>query len=195
MSDSYLTTKKAAELLMVSQSAVRNWCAQGQLNVHLTPGGHRRFLRQDVLAFAQKRGLVIKNQGSDRTRILVVDDDTGILEYFRDLLEMVEEEVEIETAEDGFSAGSLMLSFKPSIVMLDLRMPDLDGFSVCRRIKNNPESRSARVIGMTGFYSEENAEKIMDAGAETCIPKPFNVNKLMELLGLTLPSQATTAVG
>lgn len=190
MSDSYLTTKKAADLLMVSQSAIRNWCAQGQLNVHLTPGGHRRFLKQDVQAFARTRGLVLKSKPNDKLRILAVDDDAGVLTFIRELLEVSDDKIELETAEDGFAAGSMMLSFHPDIVLLDLRMPELDGYSVCERIKCNPETRNVRVVAMTGYYSEENVQRILDAGAEICLKKPFDVDELLSVLGINLESRS-----
>ncbi len=187
MTEAYLTTKKVAQLLMVSQSAVRNWCAKGELPVHLTPGGHRRFLEQDVRRFAEDRGLVVRAVTSEGLRLLVVDDDPGVIEYVSELLSFSQEPMLLETAADGFAAGEKLHTFKPEVVLLDLKMPGMDGYSVCSRIKSNPATAGIKVIAMTAFHNAENVARIQEAGAALCLAKPFDVEALFSALELKAP--------
>jgi len=185
MSKSYLTPNKVAELLMVSPTAVRQWAEKGELSALLTPGGHRRFLPSEVERFARSRGLVLNLGESAELRVLIVDDDEDIAAFLTDLLESVDASVLVETANNGFSAGLKVRKLKPQIVLLDLMMPGLDGFQVCRLLKSDPATKSIRIIVMTGYASHENVESAILAGAEACISKPVDTGDLMQCLGLS----------
>lgn len=170
-------------MLMVSPATVRLWASKGQLRSVPTPGGHRRFLRQDIEHFAQERNLTLQFPDGDALRILVVDDNEQITRYLKRLLSTRESTI-VFTANDGFRAGQLVQQHHPHIILLDLMMPGLDGFSVCRRIKSDQMYKSVRIIAMTGFYSQENQQKALDAGAECCVSKPFDVDELLRILRL-----------
>jgi excisionase family DNA binding protein len=184
MSKSYLTPNQVAELLMVTPTAVRQWAEKGDLNALTTPGGHRRFLPGEVERFARNRGLTLNLTDTGVLRILIVDDDEQLVRYLVDLLSGFQEEVAIETANEGFAAGLKIREFEPHIILLDLMMPGIDGFDVCRQLKNSPVYNAIRVIAMTGFHSEENVKKIIDAGAEECLAKPIDQNALLGLIGI-----------
>ena len=180
----YLTPHEVAELLMVSPTTVRQWASQGKLNSALTPGGHRRFLRADVERFSRQNNLTLPLLDNDSTRILIVDDDDEVSRLLTRLLTYSSSPVESMTASSGFEAGRLLLSFEPHVVLLDLMMPGVDGFDVCREIKRNPETRAIRVVAMTGYYGDENVAGILDAGAEVCLSKPFKLKALLGAIGL-----------
>lgn len=179
----YMTPNEVAELLMVSPVTVRQWAQKGNLKAVTTAGGHRRFLREDVEAFAKERGIELVNSGP--VRILVVDDNRSFARYLADLLATLSEPVSVATAHDGFDAGRKTLLFEPDIVLLDLKMPGLDGFTVCQQIKDDPATENIRVIAMTGYFTPENEAKIIAAGAEACLAKPFDKNELFGAMGMS----------
>jgi len=181
---SYLTPNEVAELLMVSPTAVRQWAEKGELKALTTPGGHRRFMPDDVERFAQKRGLTLNTMDNNALRVLIVDDDPSFTEYLTDLLQKADPPVITEVASEGFSAGLKVRRFKPQIILLDLKMPGLDGFQVCRLLKAEPATIQIRVIMMTGYATPENVENAVLAGAEACINKPLDVKEFFKLLGL-----------
>jgi excisionase family DNA binding protein len=185
MKKSYLTPNKVAELLMVSPTAVRQWAEKGELSALMTPGGHRRFLPSEVDRFARSRGLTLNLGESEKLKVLIVDDDPGISSFLTALFENVDTPVLTETARDGFSAGLKVRKLKPQIVLLDLMMPGLDGFQVCRLLKSDPATKSIRIIVMTGYASPENIENALLAGAEACINKPIDTVDLLQRLGLS----------
>lgn len=180
----YLSPSDVAEIMMVTPATVRLWASKGELNAVATPGGHRRFQLQDIEEFAQARNLTLNLPDDSGSRVLIVDDDAPVTTYLSRLLRRSDPSVEHMIARNGFDAGKLIHSFKPHIVLLDLMMPELNGFEVCGQIKGDPESSSIRVIAMTGFYNDDNVRRALEAGAECCIQKPFDQVELLELIGL-----------
>lgn len=180
----YLSPNEVAELMLVSPVTVRQWAQKGWIHAEVTAGKHRRFLLSEVERFAIERGITLQFPEDENLRVLVVDDNIDLAEYLKELLKSVSDSVAIELAHDGFEAGQKVEGFKPDIVLLDLMMPGLDGFEVCRRLKKDPLTRNIRVIAMTGFYSEENVDRIINAGAEICLAKPFRSEDLINVLGL-----------
>ncbi len=180
----YLAPNELAELLMVSPVTVRHWANKGWIKAVLTPGGHRRFVREEVEKFARARGLSLQPPGDGSLRVLVVDDEPDVCTAICELLGALPEEIKTEAANGGFEAGLAVHAFRPHIVLLDLMMPDMDGFEVCRKLRDDPATGSVRVVAMTGYYSEDNARRIIAAGAERCLRKPIDPDELIEALGL-----------
>ena len=171
---------------MVSPVTVRQWAQKGWLKAELTAGGHRRFLIAEVKRFARERGLTLQLPDDDqRQRILIVDDNEKLAGYLVELFHHLPDAPEVEVAYDGFEAGGKVEAFQPHIVLLDLMMPGLDGFTVCKRLKQDPTTRAIRIIAMTGYASPENIQHILEAGAEACLVKPFEKQDLLDALGIS----------
>lgn len=183
-----LTPADAAALLGVSPVTVSKWARKGLLQAHVTPGGHRRFTYAEIRRFARERGMTLFLREHTPRRILVVEDDRQFVEFLREALTDEDLDIDLVTAHDGFEAGRLLQKFRPQIVLLDIMLPGVDGFEVCRRLRSDPETRQIRVIAMTGYHTAENFERILQAGAEACLAKPFTRAKLLQALALeTLP--------
>jgi excisionase family DNA binding protein len=182
---SHLTPNQVAELLMVNPVTVRQWAARGLLRSLTTPGGHRRFLLSDVEEFARSRGTTPRARHSGRPdRVLIVDDDVQLGQFIAEIIRARDPKIQIEIARDGFEAGVKVESFRPHALLLDLMMPGMDGFEVCRRLRARPTLNHVRIVAMTGFPSTENVERIMAAGADACLPKPLDSERLLAELGL-----------
>jgi len=104
--------------------------------------------------------------------ILVVDDDPGIRMVARALFE--QEGLRVDEAEDGLIALRKIDEVAPDLVCLDVRMPGLDGFSVCERIRENPATRHTPVLMMTGLEDVESITRGYECGATDFITKPAN---------------------
>lgn len=184
-SKDYYTPNEVAQLFMVSPVTVRQWAQKGLLNAALTAGGHRRFLHQELIRFAMERGLTLNWPGPGQAKILIVEDDDQVAGFLYEFLQGRPGVEAVDIAESGFEAGRKVQSFNPSLVLLDLMMPGMDGFAVCHNLKADPATRGIRVLAMTGYPSAENIERIMDAGAEVCLAKPIDTARLLELLHLS----------
>lgn len=188
---SFLTPAEVARLLLVAPVTVRQWAQRGWLKAELTAGGHRRFLRSEVEHFARARGLTLHRQQGGR-RVLVVDDDAQLVRYLAELLQSVDGVEAVESAHDGFDAGMRVRSFQPDTILLDLMMPGLDGFEVCRLLQADPVTRSIRIVAMTGYPSEDNVQRILAAGARVCLAKPFDREQILQ--ALDMPGSAGSTV-
>ena len=180
---SYLTPNEVAELLMVSPVTVRQWAQKGQLHAQTTPGGHRRFTHEEVERFAREYGIALRATADERLRILVVDDDPQFAGYLVELLSDLPGDVLVETAHDGFEAGRKIATFQAHIVLLDLMMPGMNGFDVCRMLKDDPATRATRIIALTAHPSQQNTDQILAAGAEACLGKPLDPETLFDAIG------------
>ncbi len=187
----HLTPNEVAEMLMVNPVTVRQWAARGLLRSLTTPGGHRRFLLSDVEEFARSRGSIPVARHTGRPdRVLIVDDDPHVIRHISQLIEECDEAVETEVARDCFDAGVKVESFRPHALVLDLMMPGIDGIAVCRRLRARPTMNHIRIVAVTGFPSSENVDRIMEAGADACLPKPLDAERLLTALGFTAQKDA-----
>ncbi len=173
------TTGEIAEFCDVTINAVKKWIAAGKLPAFRTPGGHYRIERRDFRAFVEKYKLHVKDRlPKDEKKILIVDDEAHVLEFIKGALEASDEGYEIETARDGFEALIKIGSFHPGLLILDIMMPRLDGFEVCRRIKAESATKDIRILAVTAYGPDE-MEKIKKCGADLCLAKPLSLKDLL----------------
>jgi excisionase family DNA binding protein len=184
-SSGVLTTSQVARLCHVTANTVANWIDAGRLPAYRTPGGHRRVRQSDLRSFMESNGFPLpeeEKEGHEARRFLIVDDDPQVTRILRDFLSLLDPEAEISVAGDGFEAGRLCSEENPDAVLLDIRMPGMDGIEVCRRIKSDPRHGHTAVVAMTGYPSEETTRLIVEAGAVDCIAKPIDLGHLGGLL-------------
>ncbi|HAU39294.1 MAG TPA: hypothetical protein DCX07_16490 [Phycisphaerales bacterium] len=168
-------------MLHVDPGSVANWIDQELLKAHRTPGGHRRVASEDLVAFLREHRIPIPPElKTEPTRILIVDDEPAITQFITRTLAGVYPDIEIVEAHDGFRAGQLIATLKPSVVILDLRMPGMDGYEVCRLIKSQKALAETDVIAMTAYPSPENEQRIRECGARVCLTKPLDTDLLLE---------------
>jgi putative two-component system response regulator len=108
--------------------------------------------------------------------VLVADDEHENRALFMRLLAI--EGYEVHTVADGASALSAVERHRPDVILLDVQMPDLDGFEVCRQVKLNPATRLTPVVMVTGLNERQNRIKGINAGADDFIVKPFDTEEL-----------------
>ena len=111
-----------------------------------------------------------------KTKILLVDDEKDIVEFLQ--YNLVQEGFEVITAYDGIEALK-KLSEKPDLVILDIMMPQLNGYDVCKKIRSLPEFRQTPVIFLTAKSSEMDEIRGLEIGANDFIQKPISPKKLI----------------
>jgi len=170
---------KAAKYCAISRVTLWKYVKSGQLKASQTPGGHFRILKKDLEVFMRKKGIYPFGSFQPlNNRILTVDDDPQIRDVLATILSKNGYQTEI--AADGFDAGFKIREFKPGLVILDLFMPGMDGFEVCKHVKENPETSHIKILAITGFDSIENRERIMAAGADGYLTKPVEMDTLLQ---------------
>ena len=118
--------------------------------------------------------------GGQGTRILVVEDNDDGREMLVALLQMLGHEV--AAAADGQRALELAQRFQPRIVLLDLGLPSMDGYEVCRRLRAMQETRGAAILALTGWGAERDRERTAEAGFNAHLTKPVQPQVLQDWL-------------
>ena len=122
-------------------------------------------------------------------KVLVVDDEIYIVHILDFSLGM--EGYEVITALDGEQALERMKSERPDLVVLDIMMPKLDGYEVCKAIKSNPSTKQTPVILLSAKGRNVDQKLGFDVGADDYITKPFSPRKLVERINQLLGQQVT----
>lgn len=192
---STFSTSEVGKLLGVAAGSVANWIDQGQIKAGRTPGGHRRIAIKDLRAFLEQQNLPLPPELAEpEPMVLIVDDERAVAQYLAIEIAAAEPTWRIQQAYDGFAAGQLVGSLKPQVMILDLRMPDLDGFEVCRRIKSDPATQSTAVIAMTAYPSISAEKKILECGAQACLTKPLDIDVLLQEVHRALRGESRSKV-
>ena len=122
-------------------------------------------------------------------RILVVDDNYDSADSMATLLSMSGNECIM--AHDGRAAIKVAESFKPDAILLDIGLPVMDGYEVCRSIREQPWGSSITIIAMTGWGQSEDRQRSKDAGFSAHLVKPVDISKLGSLMA-SLPQNTPT---
>ena len=182
-----LSTFAIAQMLHVDPGSVANWIDQELLKAHRTPGGHRRVATEDLITFLREHKMPIPPElETTPTRVLIVDDEPAITDLIARRIRTAHPDYKVVEAHDGFRAGTLVATLKPDVVILDLRMPGMDGYEVCRLIKSQEATKHAEIIAMTGFPSPENESRIIECGARVCLPKPLDLDRVAQEVDASL---------
>ena len=126
------------------------------------------------------------SQGEPRT-ILIVDDEPQVLTLVRVTLE--DDSLTIVEAVNGLDALSVAERARPQLVLLDVRMPHVDGFEVCRRLKTDPRFASPKIVMLTASGQEADRALGKAAGADEYLTKPFSPLALLDLVRSLLPGE------
>jgi excisionase family DNA binding protein len=174
------TTGEAAEICNVSQQTIIRCFDSGRLQGFRVPGSRfRRIPRAELLRFMKNNEIPTDALESVTKRVLVVDDDDQIVELFRDMIG-TDDRFEMRSASTGYDAGMITEQFRPHLILLDYMLPDINGNQICQRIKASQELSDTKVIMVSGVVNQDEVEQLLQAGADTFVKKPFNVEELLE---------------
>src|SRR3989338_8494614 len=132
-----LTTGKVAEYCNVTVRAVLKWVDEGKLAAYRTPGNHCRVKVADFLEFLKKYEMPVPpelNTENRKRRVLIADDDQNVVEFLLKIFAL-EKIYECASAAEGFSAGQKFCSFQPDCLILDIMMPGVNGYEVCKYVR------------------------------------------------------------
>ena len=192
MSDQWISTKEAAELLGVSQRTVQNWVDDGKLQSSRTAGGHRRLNPLDVSNFLQlhhfpgshllPNTLAAQDDAADEVRVLIVEDDFNMLRLCELRFSQFSVKHKLYLAANAFQGLIMVGKHQPHLIFTDLRMPQIDGLQMIREIIKLPEMQKTKIVIVTGLETRE----IMKLGAlpegVMVLPKPISFNTVETML-------------
>jgi len=122
---------------------------------------------------------ILKKETAEKSakKVLIVDDEKKFANLLKKFL--TKNGFQVEVAYDGLNAGLKAAEFQPSLVLLDITMPGLNGLEVCRHLKNNPRTKHTRILIISAnlHYTEDD---ILEAGGEGFYTKPINFQEVLE---------------
>jgi len=176
---SVYTTGEVADICKVSQQTVIRCFDSGRLKGFRVPGSKfRRIPRASLLEFMKSNNIPLDNLETGKKRVMVVDDDEAILEMMTDLLER-DGRFEVKVARGGYEAGMLTQEFQPDVIVLDYKLPDINGNEVCRTIRSHPSLSETKIIMISGVADPDEVEMLREAGIDDFLRKPFQIDELI----------------
>ncbi len=185
----FLTTGQVAERCGVNFRTVIRWIQKGYLKAHRLPGARadHRIAAEEFERFLSAQewnSSTSSEEDKEPIGILVVDDD---LQVSRSLERTLKRQgFRTWVANDGFSAGALLNQHHPQLMTLDLKMKDIDGISVLKSVRLNPDLVDLKILVVSGDRPEK-LEQALKAGADRTLAKPFRgqdlIQNIIELLG------------
>ena len=113
-------------------------------------------------------------------RVVVNDDDRDVADSLAMLLDLLG--CNVKTAYTGAVGASLVAEFQPTIVFLDLGMPDMNGYETARRIRSEPAGQQAQLIALTGWGQDVDKKRTREAGFDRHLVKPADIDILEEII-------------
>src|SRR5947199_1703004 len=179
----WLPLGQAAKYPGVAQSTIRKWSDLGRVPAFYTPGGHRRYRRNDLDAFLARSGPGKPARGP---LVLVVDDDDQVRELVRVNLELEGYAVrEAANAEEGLAA---VAEDVPDLILLDVMMPQVDGWEMLRRVQEQHGIGSIPVVMFSGQLEASAEREAEQRGAQGFVGKPFDLRTLIDQTKQILPA-------
>lgn len=174
------TSGEVATICGVSPDTVSRWFDLGQIEGYrLGPGGDRRIPLDSLRKFMVGHGIPLERLEEGERRILVVDDDPYYLDIIPAALAKTGDYT-VYVASTGFDAGSQVVQYNPHLIILDIHLSDMDGRMVCERVKGRAETKSTRILAISGYIDEEEANALSHYGFDDYLKKPFGVAELGE---------------
>jgi excisionase family DNA binding protein len=176
-----LTTGEIADYCDVNLRTVIRWIDKGSLCGYKLPGrGNNRVRVEDFLAFLKENGMPIPEELAPKTRnILIVDDDKDMANAIKRVVKNAG--FEVDTATNGFIAGSKLLQQKPALMTLDLSMPGLNGLELLKHLRGQAEFDDLKIFVISGL-SQDKLDEALSLGASAILSKPFDNSELLQIV-------------
>ncbi len=130
------------------------------------------------------------NDQKPDTSILIADDEESVRELLSTMF--TREGHAVYTAATGTEAVRIALDKKPSLIIMDITMPEMDGYEATSRIKEDPALKETPVIFLTGKSAQEDGGRAFAKGGLTFVRKPFNGSQIRDLVCLTMQTLTTS---
>ncbi len=181
-----------ARVCQVSPATVAHWIDQGLLKGHKTPTGRRRVEASELVKFLRTREMPVPTDLRDaigRDVVVVVDDDHAYLQALAKTIEKSDLGVEVVKASNGVDALLEIGRVRPSLIVLDFRLPDLNAVQVIERLLEPGRQLDAEVLVVTGGVGEEEAERLHGVGVKTIVSKADGITVVIEAIRQALRRQ------
>jgi excisionase family DNA binding protein len=191
------------KLLHVSRQAINQWIDRGYMTSFRTPGGHRRVRRSDLIDFLMHRRIPLPPEleggptpAPERPTIMIVDDEEDYLLVLAEAIAQCLPNARVRCQRNGLDALLAIGVERPDLLILDLCMPKIDGFEVCRRLKLNAHTRGLPIMIVTGYKTDELREPMRNLDVECIYSKAQPIQEISRRVAdFFQPSRAQAPAG
>ncbi len=187
------TTFEVARVCGVFHTTVTNWVNKGKLKARTTPGGHRRIPLADLLDFMQRFDMPIPPDLVERPkRVLVVDDVEEARESFARVVKKLGS-YDVASCSSGVEALIAIGKDLPDLLILDVRMPDVNGLDVCRVLRSGEHTKPIKILAITGAALSAEEERFLSAHTDGFLRKPAKPSEIEDAVLALLEPESETA--
>ncbi len=179
---------EVANICGVANQTAINWIRNGYLKAYSTPGGQYRVYADDLVGFMSDRNMRVPEnlvslcKKTTGRGILIVEDELGLNSVLHQYLSKEFSDSTIYQAFDGFEAGSIMTGKKPDVVVLDLNLPGVDGFELCKKINSSEDFGHPAVIVITALQDSSIEDKVSEMNVVAFFRKPVVLEELTQAI-------------
>ncbi len=181
---------QVATVCTVSKKTVLNWIYEGALKAFTTYGGHYRIWPVNLKKFLDSSGMDIPFEYVDETatHVLIIDDEKPYAQMLKSVISAELPSVEITTTDDGFEGLLLIGEMKPRLVILDVKMPKIDGFQVLELLKSRKAEHDMKILVVSGFLNPETKEQLAKTCADAVLDKLSDISLLVKTVAALIRS-------
>jgi len=186
-----LSVGQVSEICRVSKKTVLNWIYDGGLKAFTTYGGHYRVWPSNLKKFLVQAGMDIPFDFVDErtTHILIIDDEETYTRLLKDAITSELPDVEVTTTDDGYEGLMLIGEIKPQLVILDIKMPKVDGFQVLELLKARKADHDTKVVVISGYLDDATKAQLAKTVADRALDKLSDISTLVKTIASVLRSE------
>lgn len=186
LDNDYVSLRQASEMLGVSLKTVQLWVETGVLLSWKTDGSHNQILQSSIALILEERLKIEKDSPKQKPpngsiKVVVVEDDPDLLRLLEMTFDNYPVPINLRIAKNGFEGLILIGQFKPSIAIIDLNMPKMDGFSMVHSIINTEYAPQKIIVGTALSPSDITARGGLPEGIEV-LYKPYSLDVLEKMI-------------
>lgn len=170
----FYSTREAAERLGLSLGTVQKMVETGALSAWKTAGGHRRVIASSVASYMNSREANLRSSRKQELSVLVVEDNEELQKLYALNVQQWGMSVSLQVVGNGLSALLHIAKFHPDIVIVDIRMPGLDGFDMIRTLHNDSSFDEMDIVVVTDMHKDEIAARGGLPKGMTILSKPIS---------------------
>ena len=181
------SSEEAAKILHVTRTTIGTWVKEGKIKAYKLPGGRHRIPHEFLVEFMKEYGIPMHYLDVGRRRVLLVEDDEALLRGLQKAFER-DGRYEVVTSSTGFDAGYKTRQFHPHLIIIDIKLPDLDGREVCKMLRADTDFVDVKLIAISGYLTDAEIKELDTVGFDTFLAKPFSsedlISRVTELLSV-----------
>lgn len=173
-----LSLGKVAQYCGVTRKTILRWVQDGLIESFKLPSGHHRVPPQELIRFLRSHDMPVppELEQEEKKRVMIVDDEAHIRRIIADLFKS---HFVVEEACNGVEACIAMGANPPDLLLLDNRMPHMDGIEVCRQIRKNARLNKTKII-IVSAHIDHDVQAALAGLADAVIRKPFKPAEIVE---------------